>query len=285
VLSVIVPTRDKATRLRVCLRALADAGRGLTLPWELIVVDDGSGPETAEVLRVAADHLSIRVVRRDDPGGRSVARNAGAAAARGRRLLFLDDDILVDRHALARHAEAGDGAVARATILNLPWLRAMSDPTNGAGLPPRVAARAVREVPGRPVIEDVGGLARRSRFEADLHALLRSRQLTGRWPAATGGNLSIAREAFERLDGFDSAMGLDWGLEDLDLGFRAEQAGLYIEHLKDAAVLHMDHVTMTRTDQHDAALDRFARKHGAAVARDLGLYFAGQASLLEAVSA
>lgn len=60
--------------------------------WELLVVDDGSGDDTVEVVRARARADDrIRLLEREN-GGAGAARNTGLAAARGTFLAFLDAD-------------------------------------------------------------------------------------------------------------------------------------------------------------------------------------------------
>jgi len=289
-LAVVIPTRDKASRLRLCLHVLAEALERVGEPWNVVVVDDGSRDHTAEVLHLARTRLADRltILRFDAPRGRSAARNVGAAQANARRLLFLDDDILVEPKVLTRHAMAGEGeaspVLARATIFHLPWLRHLEDPARpGPEVPFRLAERARRLALG--LTDEVRALARRSAFEADLHRLLalREGQPGGRWPAATGGNLSVDRDFFHSLGGFDSKMGLRWGVEDLELGLRAEQAGARIVHLSDVQVYHMDHPDTGRAGDHQANLVYFAAKHGPEVGERLSAYFAGRGELARVV--
>jgi GT2 family glycosyltransferase len=85
--SIVVPTYGRPAQLAECCASLA------ALDWprdrfELIVVDDGS---PTPVVLPRADDLRCRVLRTAN-GGPGAARNAGAAAARGRWLAFTDDD-------------------------------------------------------------------------------------------------------------------------------------------------------------------------------------------------
>jgi glycosyltransferase involved in cell wall biosynthesis len=291
-LSIIIPTHNKASRLRLCLRALAEALRQSIVPCEIVVVDDGSRDDTAAVLTAARDamYVSFCVIPRESPGGRSVARNVGAAAATGRRLLFLDDDMLIDFRVLERHVSAQydtpQPVIARATILNLPWLRAVRDPTKRSdNLPEGLASRLISTDAGTSFMESVGSYARRTRFEADLHRLFAAREgmTEGRWLAATGGNLSVSREFFEQLGGFDERMGLHWGAEDLEFGFRAERAGAVVVHLADVVAYHMDHEVVGREADHQIALRYFSEKHGVNVGERLVAYFAGALDILAVV--
>jgi glycosyltransferase involved in cell wall biosynthesis len=84
--SVIIPTWNRAAEVCAAIdSALAQTVR----PFEVIVVDDGSTDDTADVLARYGD--AIRVVRQHNQGV-AAARNAGIAAARGELLAFLDSD-------------------------------------------------------------------------------------------------------------------------------------------------------------------------------------------------
>ncbi len=104
ILSVVVPTRDKRDLLERTLAALR--AQELTGAWEVVVVDDGSGDGTADLLAAAARRPGppLRVVAPGRNVGRAAARNLGARAAAGRWLLFLDDDIVAPPGLLAAHA-------------------------------------------------------------------------------------------------------------------------------------------------------------------------------------
>jgi glycosyltransferase involved in cell wall biosynthesis len=86
--SVVVPARDVAALIGPMLEALA-AQRGAP-EWEVVVVDNGSHDETAEVAERSG--LPVKVLRRPRGQGPGPARDEGVAHARGRLLAFTDAD-------------------------------------------------------------------------------------------------------------------------------------------------------------------------------------------------
>ncbi len=86
--SVVIPTRDRSRRLVMTLRsALAQR----EVPFEIVVVDDGSQDDTYQRITDLGDPR-VRLVRNESPTGESGARNRGVAEARGTWVAFLDDD-------------------------------------------------------------------------------------------------------------------------------------------------------------------------------------------------
>ena len=88
--SIVIPTRNRSELLRTTIRS---ALRQQHVEFELIVVDEGSTDETAELLADVRD-ARLRVIRHETPLGLSAARNDGAEEARGKWVAFLDDDDL-----------------------------------------------------------------------------------------------------------------------------------------------------------------------------------------------
>lgn len=91
-ISVVIPAYRNPSDVRVLVESLEARCRS-ALPFEIIVVDDGSGDPGFD--RVAADHPRVRLLRLPSNAGASTARNAGARAAAFDVLLFLDSDMEV----------------------------------------------------------------------------------------------------------------------------------------------------------------------------------------------
>ena len=88
--SIIVPTYRRRDSLARCLKAI----EALDFPrdrFELLVVDDGSPVPPADLVASVDRSLDARLVCAPH-GGPSAARNTGADLARGRYLVFTDDD-------------------------------------------------------------------------------------------------------------------------------------------------------------------------------------------------
>ena len=105
--TVIVPTHRRARLLRRAVTSLRDQGLGDEL--QIVVVADLHDAETAQVASECLGPVDSFVVRSGDPGP-SASRNLGLTLARGRYVLFLDDD---DAHAPGALRQARDLLVAR----------------------------------------------------------------------------------------------------------------------------------------------------------------------------
>jgi glycosyltransferase involved in cell wall biosynthesis len=110
-LTVVIPTRNRPESLAQLLGQLGRQSLPAT-EFEVIVVDDGSTPPADETALKAKFAFDLKVLRRDSDHGAHESRAAGARAARGARVLFLDDDIIPDATVLADHAiDDGDFSV------------------------------------------------------------------------------------------------------------------------------------------------------------------------------
>src|SRR5690554_3087136 len=87
VVSIIMPTYNRAEFISA---AISSVLRQTYESFELIVIDDGSTDETAQVIRSFTDQRVLFV--RQANHGRSAARNRALGMARGRYIAFLDSD-------------------------------------------------------------------------------------------------------------------------------------------------------------------------------------------------
>jgi glycosyltransferase involved in cell wall biosynthesis len=208
--SFIICTRDRAAALEACLRSIEAASKAHPrCNVELVVVDNGSTDGTARLLPrlAAASELPLTIVSETRPG-LAVARNVGMARARGRILVFVDDDIRLDRHYLRdleRHYAGRDGHIIRGGRVEL------GDP---ADLPFTIKTSSARERFGRTI--HPGGFIQ-------------------------GCNMTMHREVAGLVGSFDERFGAGGSLraaEDTDFLLRAHLLGISIEYVPDMTVFH-----------------------------------------------
>ena len=102
-ISVIITTYNWPEALALSLKSVL---RQTILPLEVIVADDGSGRETAEVIRTIASSAPIPIIHswQEDRGFRLArSRNRAIARARGEYVILMDGDILAERHFVEDH--------------------------------------------------------------------------------------------------------------------------------------------------------------------------------------
>jgi glycosyltransferase involved in cell wall biosynthesis len=93
-LSVVLPCLNEGAHLARSLDVLRGVLDGLGLPWELLVVDDGSTDDTWAVLRAyAREHPGLRALRLSRRFGKELALTAGLERARGAAVLVMDADL------------------------------------------------------------------------------------------------------------------------------------------------------------------------------------------------
>jgi GT2 family glycosyltransferase len=121
-LSIVIPTYARPRQLATCLQSLAC----LDYPhdrFEVIVVDDGSETPPEAVVASFCGQLDVTLLTQAHAGP-AVARNTGAARAKGKFLAFTDDDCAPAPDWLqslaARFARASDCAIGGRTLNALP---------------------------------------------------------------------------------------------------------------------------------------------------------------------
>ncbi len=193
--SVVIPTYE---RRETVLRTVAALGDQEFDDFEVVVAVDGSSDGTAEALRRLDTRFPLRVVEQPN-GGRATAVNAGAAAAQGEFLLILDDDMSAHPRLIAEH-DRSHREGADAVMGDLPL-----DP----GSPPNLLSWGV-------------GFWARTRCER-----LSAPGAEIRLDDLLTGQMSVSRQTYEELGGFDVGFTRDglFGGEDIDFGYRLLAAG------------------------------------------------------------
>lgn len=99
---MIIPVFNRAGPLAEALRSVAQQ----TFPyWEVVVVDDCSTDDSAQVALRAGPPGKVRLVRHEKNQGPAAARNTGIRESRGRYVSFLDSDDTWHPEKLSRQIE------------------------------------------------------------------------------------------------------------------------------------------------------------------------------------
>lgn len=103
-ISVIIPTFNRGEVLASCLAALENQSLGKNR-YEVVVVDDGSADATETICRGLSPGFQYYYFRQNNSGA-GAARNLGLKAARGRYVLFINDDTIASPTLLEEHLRA-----------------------------------------------------------------------------------------------------------------------------------------------------------------------------------
>jgi len=197
--TVVICSRDGAAVLPETLDALAN--QRVDFAFDVVVVDDGSRDDTAELARASTaampEHIRGRVVLHETSEGVGASRADGLRGVRTPVVVMIDDDCVAPPHWLAtlmaawRQADPGIMAIGgfvrahRRDTFNRRYLDA-------------------RE-PHRPLELD---FARRAGLMGRLLRAARPPHHAGRRAvySLVGGNLSFRRSALEAVGGYDRAI-------------------------------------------------------------------------------
>ena len=201
--SVVVATAGRPEAVARCLAALG-AQHEVEGGFETLVVDDTPGAAPGD------GGLPPGVRRVVTAGqGAARARNAGAEAARGEILLFLDDDLVPAADLVARHLKRHRSGAGERMVVGYS--------------PPR---------PREPTLA-----ARGAALWWEDHFRRKRDAAAMTFVEILSGNMSVPRGAFRRLQGFDPGFGV-YRREDWDWGIRALGDGLRMEFAAEAVAEH-----------------------------------------------
>jgi glycosyltransferase involved in cell wall biosynthesis len=243
-LSIVIPTRNRADLLLGVVERLLSQERELDGWLEIVIVDDGSKAGNLQAfLTWAASHSQgdrIRYVHQS-PRGPAAARNQGIRAARAAIILFLGDDILPLPGLLRSHylAHTVEYAADNIAVLGL------------ADLAPELC------------LTRFSNWWRKWNFRYEK---LLSKRCEPDFSYFYTNNLSLKRSFLLENGLFDESF-RDAAYEDGELGFRLTQRGLKIVFKPEAKALHYHLMDLEAACQRmvvrGRSYDQFVEKTGA----------------------
>ncbi len=249
-ITLVISVYNKPEVLRLVLAACS---RQSFPEFEIIVADDGSGPEVGDVVAEARriSHRPIVHLWHEDRGWRkNVMLNNAIRTSRGEHLVFIDGDCLPSRHFLLDHwNERGYRRVllGRRVETSERWSKELTIR--------RVESGEFEKVGGREILDGLGGRSLRVEDGIRMPSGFLRRLLLRTVRGMLGSNFSVARDDLLAINGFDELYDGPGCGEDSDVQFRLSLAGVSGKSLRNLAIQY--HVWHPRTRVSDACWDRF----------------------------
>lgn len=101
--SVIIPSYERPSDLKICLESLSYQNQAVAPSYEIIVSDDSKSDSSRILIEKDFPHVRWGEGKKIGPAGN---RNAGVDRARGKWIVFLDDDCIAQKGYLAAYATA-----------------------------------------------------------------------------------------------------------------------------------------------------------------------------------
>ncbi len=243
--SLIITTYNWPEALAVCLDSVLKQSYG---NFEIIIADDGSKAFTAQTVQrlLGPGSRQWRHVRHSDSSIRQARiKNLAVRYATGDYFIFIDHDVVLHPFFIRDHIEnAEQNCFLQGKRVFLPrqWTRKSLE--KGVMELPTLLTRGLGNRKNAWYCPSLGRhLAFRKRFQVTLR----------------GCNLSMPRQIFESVDGYDETFDEIWGREDSDICYRMFHSGYRIKNLWWTGLqYHLDHPAIKHTtrDRLDEELDR-----------------------------
>ncbi|MCL6591062.1 MAG: glycosyltransferase [Firmicutes bacterium] len=226
-LSVIIPTYNKIDRLILTLFCL-DKQLLSTKEFEVIVINDGSSDGTSEYLNSLTVNFQLSYYHQKN-SGQAKARNLGLSKAKGRIIVFLDDDLIIPpdflkSHLAEHHSDYNQVVLGRIFRINSSDFYKIS----------QLIFNSYDEA-----IHDLMQYTRQDLYLDMVETIFKKKLYDIAWICFTGGNSSVKKELIEKVGYFDSNF-YRWGPEDIELGYRFHEAGIPFKYCPNLYNFHMD---------------------------------------------
>jgi glycosyltransferase involved in cell wall biosynthesis len=234
--SLIITTYNWPEGLQITLHSVL---RQTRIPDEVIVADDGSDTKTAETVEkvLRPSRLVWRHAWHADEGIRQARiKNLGVRYSTGEYLIFIDHDVLLHPRFLEDHlSDAQRGFFLQGKRCFLP-----------AEYTKKLLSHGMRDIPS-PCLRGMEN--RKNAFRIPWLGRMLSRP-RGFQKTLRGCNLSLCRDDFMRVDGYDETFDQLWGREDSDICYRMFHCGMKVKNLWFSALqYHLHHKVTKRTGE------------------------------------
>jgi glycosyltransferase involved in cell wall biosynthesis len=227
-ISLVITTFERPEALNLVLLSVA---RQTRMPDEVIVADDGSGPDTARLVKAWSLMIPVPVrhLWQENKGFRAGrSRNRGIAAASGDYVLLVDGDMVLDEHFVEDHERAS---------VRGRFVQGMRIATNASRTAKMLRESQTSVGPFTPGVKRP-------------HLAVRSHWFSGRlsrtqvsMPSVKSCNQAMWRSDLIAVNGFNEQI-CGWGPEDKECVARLVNAGVQGFQLRFSALAaHLYHPT------------------------------------------
>lgn len=238
--AVIVSTYNWPEALEIVLKSLNAQS---CPPNEIIIADDGSDTRTAQMIKAVMKptNLAWCHIRQKNLGFRQARlRNLGLRFSTSEYLIFIDHDTVVHHKFVADHLQFSESnmfLLGKRVFLSPELTNRILSVPQKIFSPPSFWAKNLGNRKNAIRAPKIGKLLMRHRkFQKTLR----------------GSNLSVHRNDFLRVDGFDELFDGVWGREDSDLCYRLFHSGIKCKNLWFTALqYHLHHPTSSKRRERD----------------------------------
>ena len=259
-ISLVVAVYNKPEYLRYLFAAL---GRQSLSDFEVIIADDGSGPEIADVVTEAKRRYPFAIIHlwHEDRGWRkNIMLNNAIRASRASWIVFTDGDCLPSKHFLLDHwteREDRRALLGRRVETSERWARSLTLE--------RVQSGAFERYGVAEWMDGLRGKSLRVEDGIRIPSAVIRKVLLRNVRGMVGCNFSVAKRDLEEINGFDELYDGPGCGEDSDIQYRLSLVGVTGKSMRNLAIQY--HIWHPRQAVSDACWDRFqeVKRRGSAV--------------------
>jgi len=250
-ISIIIPVFNKLEFTKQCLDALYEVTPNHL--FELIIVNNASTDGTKEFLNeFAKTYPNVKVIHNQENLGFAKACNQGARAAKGKYLVFLNNDTIPLKDWLEEmlkiiETEKNVGIVGSKLLYPNNTIQhagvAIADFLQSI-YPYHIHRKSPADAPEVNVVKD--------------------------YQAVTGACMLIPKGLFDRLGGFDE--GFLNGYEDVDLCFQVREAGYRVVYTPKSVLYHFESISEGRFKAEKENEKRLQEKWAGKIKPDIEIY-------------
>jgi len=216
--SIVIPVYNKWQYTYICLSSLKK-NINRRIPYEVILIDDGSTDETQNLSENIVSNIVY--VKNDKNLGFVGSCNVGAKKARGKFIVFLNNDTFIKKY----------------------WLESLIDTFENNE---NVGLVGSKLICADGVLQEAGGIVWKNkncwnygRFGNPTDPAFNYLKDVD---YCSGASIMLSREIFDKLSGFDEVYAPGY-FEDTDLAFRVRQLGLRTVYQPKSELYHFENIS------------------------------------------